>query len=107
MNINEYVNEQKFSHDTDKTKLQLLQAATNLLLSPSEEYYSGAIKFTAILAKTFHIEIKQKKIEGFKSIDKAILYKLSEIIQNKHGYIELIPEFYNMLKLYKKEKLIQ
>ena len=98
-----YMNKQKTFKDTDITKIQLLKAVSELLLSPDNNNLSGAIKYLAILAKTFRIELRQIKLDTKTDINKALLYKLSEIIQNKHGYIELLPETFELIKQFAKK----
>ena len=104
MNIKDYINQVEIAEDKDKAKLQLLNSVTNLLLSFSKESLSETLKFFAILAKTYHIEMSRTKSEFPKNITKAILYKMSEIIQNKEGYAKLLPELYFLIKYYEKKK---
>ena len=107
MNLQSYIQAQKITKDTKTTKLQFLKSVSELLLTPNPENLKLTIKYLSILANSYHVTIKPLKATKSKYIETVLLNKVSEIIKNEYGYMQLIPETFKIIVSYAKNKGIK
>ncbi len=109
MNLQTYISKQKTAKNTDTVKLQLLKSISEILLMPKYENLKQVIKYFSILSNSFRIPIntKFKNLPKDKNIENLLLEKTSELIQNKHGYMNILPEMIKIIVSYAKSKNIK
>ena len=109
MNLRTYISKQQKVKDTNIVKLQLLKSIFELVLFPKYENLKTVITYFAILSNNFHIVISTeiKNLPKKTDIEKLLLTKTSELIQNKQGYKEILPEMIKIIIHFAKSKDIK
>ena len=107
MKIKDYIKLQKSVKDTKTAKYKFLKSISELLLLPKAENFKRSVKYLAVLSNSYHVELKSLKVEKYKHIEKVLLYKTSEVIQNKNGYSIILPEMFKIIVTYAKFKSVE
>ena len=107
MTINEFIRKQKFSKNTETTKLNLLKSVSDFLISPKKDNFKTVIKYLSILANTYHIDLINSKSQTIKTNKNELLNNIGKLIQNKSGYMNILPETYKMIVSYAKSLKIE
>jgi hypothetical protein len=89
---------------SDNTKLNLLKSVSDLILSPNNYHLKETLKHLYDLSDFYHIELHSSEDEEVDDINKCLMNGIAEIISNKRGYVELLPQMYGLVTKYAGEK---
>jgi len=92
--------------NSEKLKLNLLVDTANVLLNPITENYDKTKSSLSKLANYYHVDLIKTKINDKENIEKKLLKNIAEIIINHRGFMELLPETYDYLRIFASQKNI-